>query len=380
MPKDFGTTVTAQKYMAKTLKVFFQRSFLRDVTNRDFETPGDDNPKSTRSIKREHQKFHITALYSNGWSDYSGSDLSFADVKEVVSTLTIDVIKSLADMVKSLSAFKSSVNDPESSVIDNAAGKLKRLLDQKVLEYYADAASGNWLGTSYTTGTVEVAVTTGVVTGTGTTFTSGMVGKPFKADGHSGWYRVKSFSSTTEIVIEDDSDDETSAYTGGAISASSSYEIQANTAIAITQNNIAQYLAQLSEMLDEGEVPAENRYVILPAVAKKCLLKAAEFNVDIEKVHDETVKKGKVAKAYGFDIYIAPTNWFQGDNTSGIYCLAGHKSFLTAGYGYIEPISINEKPENNFGAKIKGLFGAGFKVADERRKAGATMLATFSLA
>lgn len=376
---DFGTTVTAQKYMAKALKLFFQKSFLRDVTNRDFETPGDDNPKSTRSIKREHQKFHITSLYSNGWSNYSGSDLSFSDVTEVVSTLTIDVIKSLADMVKSLASFKSSVDDPESSVIDDASGKLKKLLDQKVLEYYADAASGNWIGTSYSTGTVAIAATTGVVTGTGTVFTASMVGKPFKAEGHTKWYRVKSRASNTEIVIENDSDDETSAYDGGVISGGSSYEIQANTAVAITQNNIAQYLAQLSEMLDEGEVPAEHRYVILPAVAKKCLLKASEFNVDIEKVHDETVKKGKVAKAYGFDIYIAPTSWFQGDNTSGIYCLAGHKSFLTAGYGFIEPISINENPENNFGAKIKGLFGAGFKVADERRKAGATMLATFNL-
>ncbi len=380
MPQNFGTTVTAQKFMANTLKVFFQRSFLRDVTNKDFYTPGDDNPKTTKSIKSKNQKFTISTLYSNGWKDYTGGAISASKVKESVSTLTINNFKSLEDEIESMAHFQSSVGDPQSSVIQDAGGKLKQLLDKAVLAMYGDAGAGNWVGTDYTTGTVAIDAS-GNVTGSGTTFTSAMVGRPFKADGHSKWYRVKSYASATSIVIENDSDDEASSYDGGVISSGASYTIQAVNAVAITKSNIAAQLQKISQNLDENEVPDDGqRFVILPAVAKSALLSAPEFNVDIEKVHGEIVKKGQIANAYGLRIFIAPTNWFSGDNTNGIYCVAGHKSFITAGYGFIEPITIvdSDKRETGYGDLIKGLFAFGFKVADERRKAGATFFATFS--
>lgn len=205
---DLGTTVTAQQFSKSLLRNVYRKTFLKDVTNRDYETPGNDDPKSTKSIKSMNQKFTITSLFSNGWSAYSGSALSFTAVKEIVSTLTIDTFKSLADTVTSLAAFKTSVSDPDSAVIESAAQKLRVILQKAVLAMYADAAAGNWIGTSYTTGTVTVDTTTGVVTGSGTTFIAGMVGKPFKALGHTKWYRVKTYSSGTSIVIENDSDDE----------------------------------------------------------------------------------------------------------------------------------------------------------------------------
>jgi hypothetical protein len=372
--------------MANVLKLVFRKSMFSEVTNRDFFTPGDDNPKSTKSIRSKNQKFSITTLLSNGWSNYSGSDLTFNEAKEIVSTLTIDTFKSLSDKIMSLAMFKSSVTDPKSAVIESAGGKLKATLDKAILAFYGDAGSGNWVGTSYVTGTVAIDVA-GAVTGSGTTFAAGMVGKPFKAAGLSKWYRVKTYSSTTSIVIEDDSDDEASAYTGGVISAGAAYEIQANTKIALTKTNISQYLIMCSQLLDEAhgdndelQVPAEDRFIILPAVAKSPLLTAAEFNADIEKVYDETVERGVIAKAYGFKIYIAPSTWFTGDNTNGYMCIFGHKSWLTAGFGFIEPVSIIEAKENqtNFGDKIKGLFGYGFKVADIRRMCGGVLYATFS--
>lgn len=385
---DMGTTVTAIQYMSNVLKQVFRKSFMVEVTNQDFYTPGDDNPKSTKSIKSKNQKFVITALHSNGWNEYSGSAISFTSVKEIVSTLTIDTFKSQADSIPSLAAFKSSVADPKSSIIESAGGKLKALLDKAVLGFYADAGAGNWVGTDYTTGTVTITVTTGAVVGSGTTFSSGMVGKPFKALGHTKWYRVKTFVNTTSIVIEDDSDDETSAYTGGAIDAGATYAVQANTKVAITKTNIAAEIALCSQYLDEAhgsndelQVPAEGRFMILPAIAKAPLLAASEFNPDIEKVYGETVVNGRVAKAYGFDIYIAPTSWFTGDNTNGYKCIFGHKSWLTAGYGFIEPTSIIPSAENqtNYGDMIKGLFGYGFKVADDRRMMGGQLYATFAL-
>lgn len=177
---DFGTSVTAQQFAKSLLRNVYRKTFLKDVTNRDYETPGNDDPKSTKSIKSMNQKFTITSLFSNGWNTYSGSDVSFTAVKEVVSTLTIDTFKALSDKVMSLATFKSSVTDPDSAVIDSAAQKLRVILQKAVLAMYADAGAGNWIGTSYTTGTVAVAITTGAVTGSGTTFTASMVGKPLE--------------------------------------------------------------------------------------------------------------------------------------------------------------------------------------------------------
>jgi hypothetical protein len=376
MPATFGTTV-AQEYTAKVLKVFFARSIFDDITNKDYFTPGDSNPRTTKNIKSRFQKFNIPTLYSNGWSTFSGSDLSFTAITESIATLTIDQFKALADLIPDLSVFKSQVKDPNSTIIQQAGDKLKKLMDQYATSFWSDVASGHWLGTNYTTGTVAVTTGTGAVTGTGTTFTAAMVGKPFKATGHSAWYRVKTYTSATSIVIEDDSDDETSAYTGGTISAGATYVIQANTALATTKTEIAGRLLTLSQMLDDAEVPQNDRWCILPADAKSALLTAAEFNRDIEVVYKETVQNGKIGKAYGMDLYVLPSANVAGDNTDGYKVMAGHKSFLTAGYGFISPIEV-VNPENNFGSKIKGLFAYGAKVADERRKAAAMLLATFS--
>lgn len=381
-----GNTVTAQQFMKGVLKSFHKRSWFVDVTNRDYETPGNDDPRSTKSIKSKNQKFTVTSLISGGWSTYSGSDLSFTNVAEVVSTLTIDTFKSVADSITSLAAFKSAVSDPNSAILTSQAEKLRVILQKAFLGMYADAGAGNWIGTSYTTGTVTITVTTGAVVGVGTTFTSGMVGRPFKALGHSKWYRVKTFTDTTHITIENDSDDETSQYDGGALSAVT-YEIQANTVVAITKSNIGAQLAACAQALDgafygdhdEMTVPTSDRFIVLPHVARSPLVTASEFNRDIEMVYSDTVKEGKVGRAYGMDIYLANAAWFQG-SAAGYYCVFGHKSWLTAGLGFIDPVVIITSAENqtNFGDKIKGLFGYGLKVADSRRYMGGVLFATFA--
>lgn len=380
MPQTLGTTVTAQMFMVNTLKVFFRKSLIALITNNDFYSDaGDIDEKSTKSIRTKNQKFTISTLYSNGWATYSGSALTWNDVKEVVSTLVIDQFKSFSDKISSLSYFKSAVKDPKSSVIEHAGGSLRELVDQAVLDMVDDAGAGNWIGTDYTTGTVAIDAS-GNVTGSGTTFTSGMVGKPFKATGHSKWYRVKTYTSATAIVIENDSDDEATSYDGGVISAGATYTIQANAKVALTKSNVAAYLTLAKVSLDNYSIPEEDRFIVLPATAQVSINAAAEFNKDLNQVFDATVVKGRVEVAYGFKIYYVPDAWVNGDNTNGYHCMFGHKSFVTAGYGFIEPISIILSKDNqtNFGDLMKGLYGFGLKVADERRRAGGKLLATFA--
>lgn len=54
----------------------------------------------------------------------------------------------------------------------------------------------------YTAGTVTVTNNSATVTGSGTTFTSAMVGRYFSVTNDGKWYKIKTFSSTTSIVLE----------------------------------------------------------------------------------------------------------------------------------------------------------------------------------
>lgn len=382
---DLGTTTTSIKYQTKALQKFFQRSMYVEVVNDNFEAQNVSDPKMKKTVDKKFKEFVVTTLTGGGWKSTDGvSAITYTKVREVISRLIVNTFLEVSDEIPSVAAFASAVDAPESEIINQAGNALYEEMDKAILAFYADAASGNWLGTSYATGTVTVTVTTGAVVGVGTTFIASMVGKPFKAAGHTKWYRVKTYTDATNIVIENDSDDETSAYDGGAIAGGSSYEIQANTCLAIVKTNIKYYLDVLSSMLDTQKVPNDGkRWLALPAMAAKpVLLAAPEFNVDIEKVHGEVVQKGLVARSSGFDLYFLPDAWFTGDNTNGYKCVGGHKAFITGAFGYIENISTIKAEDNPNGHSdlVKGLFGHGEKVADERRKAGVCFFAKFNLA
>lgn len=384
MGVELGTTTTSIKYQTKALQKFFQRSMYVEVVNDNFEAQNVTDPKMKKKVDGKFKEFVVTTLSGGGWKSTDGkSAISYSKVTEILSRLVVNTFLEIADEIPSVDAFASAVDAPESDIIDQAGNALYEEMDKSVLGFYADAAAGNWLGTSFTTGTVTVDVTTGVVTHSATGFVSGMVGKPFKAAGHAKWYRVKHYTSTSQIEIENDSDDVASAYDGGAIGAGATFEIQAHTCLAITKANFKYSLDVLSAKLTTNKVPNDGkRWMALPVeAAQPVLLAAPEFNVSIEKVADETLIKGKVAKASGFDLYFLPDAWFTGDNTNGYKCVGGHKSFLTGAFGYLENIKTIKAEDNQTGHSdlIKGLFGHGEKVADERRKAGVCLFAKFSL-
>lgn len=353
---DYASTLNtlfSQKLIQKT----FDKSIARQITNQDYEG----------EVKDKTSVLKILSLNLGEWANYTGS-LTYANPTETVATLTTDQEKSITFQIRDISKFKSWIKDPKSPVLEQQAAKLGKLWDTFVLGLYADAAAGNWYGTSYTAGTVAVAATTGVVTGSATTFASGMVGKPFKAAGHTKWYRVKSYSSTTEIVIEDDSDDTASAYTGGAISGGAAYEIQANTVLTIdgSTNKVSTMLMTLKQLMDEKDgVPAEGRFCVLPPVGHTSILKDTTFKYDIQSSQEEMLKNGYLGMAFGFKLYMS--NDLTGDNTSGFHVLAGHVGGITFAEGLSQgPESLRLEGDFADGYRELRIYGA--KVADERRK------------
>lgn len=354
----YGTKL-AEGFSAKMIKHIYTKAPIDEIVNRDYEG----------EINAVGSKLNILSLARIAEKDYNGSNLTPDDLSEVNAQLVIDKYKSFYWREKTIDKWKSYIKNPKGTVLQQTANERKKNIMIYLLGFWADAAAGQWYGTDYTTGTVEIATTTGVVTGTGTTFTSAMIGKPFKATGHTKWYRVKARNSNTEIVIENDSDDETSAYDGGAISAGATYIIQANTAKTI-DNSTNKFLAMVDffkQTLDDAEVPDEDRFIFIPPVGATSLRNDPGIKLNVPEVYQELVKKGLVTIIDNFQVFEQPSSRFAGDNTNGFHIIAGHKSWLTFADKALE-VGMEEDLIGNFGSAYKDLFVYGGKVADERRK------------
>lgn len=356
---DYATTLS-EGFSQKIVKIYFERSVADEIANHDYEG----------EIKDQKSKLNILTFGALALRNYAGTTMSTPDdPDESVGVLETSQKKAYYFKIKSLSKFQSWIKNPEGTLLETLAKTLKQTIDAYVLGLYGDVGAGNRVGTSYTTGTVTVDVTTGAVTGSGTTFTAAMVGKGFKAVGHTKWYRVKTYSSATAIVIENDSDDETSAYDGGAIAGGTAYEIEAATKVQVAANTIYSKIADLATKLDDAQVPAEDRYLIVPPKIYNLLVQADELTPAVSEAYQKVVLKGYVGDCAGF--MVLKSTQVAGNNTDGYHVLAVHKSWVTLAMGFVE--TGIEDLIGDFGKAYKGLTVYGAKVVDERRKAGAEL-------
>lgn len=364
-----GNTI-AQGFSQKLMLEMYDRDVIGEITNQDYQG----------EINAVGSKLNILNFDRLSEKTYSGSNLTVDDLTENNSQLTIDQYKSFYWKEKTLDNWLSYIKDPHPTIVTQVANERNKNKDSYVLGFYGDVGAGNRVGTNYTTGTVTVDVTTGLVTGSGTTFTSAMVGRGFKATGHTKWYRVKTYSSATSIVIEDDKDDATSAYTGGAISGGTAYIIEAATPVAITTSNLLSQVASLKQKLDEAEsygyssVPDEGRFLIIPPAFENTLVRSSGVALHVPDVYQELVKKGFITMLQGFKVF--KSNRLTGNNTDGYRVLAGHPSWLTFAEKTLDA-RMEEDLIGNFGSAYKDLFVYGAKVTDARRHFAAEGYFTF---
>lgn len=364
-----GTTL-AQAFSQKLMLEMYDRDLISVITNRDYEG----------EINAVGSKLNMLNFDRLSEKTYSGSALTADDLTENNSQLVINQYKSFYWKEKTLDNWLSYIKNPHPTIVTQVANERRQNMDEYVFGLYGDVGAGNRVGTDYTTGTVTVDVTTGVVTGSGTTFTSDMVGRGFKATGHSKWYRIKTYSSATSIVIEDDLDDATSAYTGGAIGAGATYRIEAADPIAITTTNLLQKVADLKLKLDQAPtygysaVPDEGRFLIVPPDFENVLVRASGVALHVPDVYQELVKKGFITMLQGFMVF--KSNRLTGNNTDGYRVLAGHPSWMTFAEKVLDA-RMEEDLIGDFGTAYKDLFVYGAKVADPRRHFAAEGYFTF---
>jgi hypothetical protein len=228
-------------------------------------------------------------------------------------------------------------------------------------------------GTGYATGTAAVAVTTGVVTGSGTTFTSGMVGGIFTITGLTGSYLVTAFTHASSITIKDL---DGVAYTGGAVS-DTTYNIVGAQALAVTKSNVYETLVDLSTKLDQSLCPTEGRFIVVNGAMKGVLRKAPEFIPAVNSAYDGVTIKGLLGEVAGFKVL--QSELVDGNNTTGYWFLAGTKDFM-AFATQISKVSVvpSEADPNSFISTCKGLLVYGRKVFAGNRARGAVLRATLS--
>lgn len=364
-----GNTI-AQAFSNKLMLEFYDRSLIDQIVNRDYQG----------EINAVGSKINILNFDRVSEKTYSGADLTADDLTENNDTMTIDQYKSFYWKEKTLDNWLSYIKDPHPTIVSQVANERRKNVDTWVLGFYGDVAAGNRIGTDYTTGTVTVATSTGIVTGSGTTFTAAMVGRGFKATGHTSWYRISAYSSPTSITIVDDKD-ASSAYTGGAINAGATYTIEANTAVSITTSNLLEKVADLKQVLDKAEanghstVPDEDRWLIVPPEFENTLVRSSGIALHVPAVYEELVKRGFITELLGFKVF--KSNRLTGNNTDGYRILGGHPKWLTFAEKVLTA-RMEEDLTGNFGTAYKDLFVYGAKVTDERRAFAAELFATFA--
>lgn len=366
----YGTKL-AEGFSSKVMQWVYDQDKLDMIVNRNFEG----------EINGVGSKLNILDFDKLSEKTYANSALSADSLTENNGQLVIDQYKSFYWKEMTLAKWLSYIKNPHPYVVTQVGNERAKNMETYALGFYGDVGAGNRIGTDYTTGTVTVDVTTGLVTGSGTTFTSAMVGKGFKATGHTTWYRVKTFTNTTSIVIEDDKDDIDSAYTGGAITAGATYTIEASTVLSITASNVLAKVAKAKQILDLAEkngytaVPDTDRFLVAPPEFFTTLTQGTGIALHIEPVYNELVKKGFMGELQGFKLI--KSNRLTGNNTDGYHCIFGHQNWLTFAEKVLDA-RMEEDLIGDFGTAYKDLFVYGGKVKDINRHQAGEIFATFA--
>lgn len=186
---------------------------------------------------------------------------------------------------------------------------------------------------------------------------------------------------------------DTGATDGGAWPSNASggfgWEIQAAIATTVSASTIFDQTTLLAEVLDNANIPMDNRKFTLNSSGVTALRQAAELQpTGIADLYKETVLNGKVGRISNFDVHMATgarVSFRAGRSTGtgngvdlvpvagsrGNLYLANHTGFVTFAEKWTETRVVNA--ERQFARLYQGLFLFGKKVPRERRKFAAVL-------
>jgi hypothetical protein len=352
-------TKLAEAFASQSLEIFYATSITDEITNSEYEG----------QIKDKSSTLNVLTFGAITEHTYNGSDMTADTLTESNCQLVTNQLKYIYFNIKDYDTFRSYIKNPESTIQKQVASRMKLVIDTFVLTFYTDAKA-DIIGTDFSTGTIEVAVTTGEVTHSATGFLATMVGKLFKAVGHSEYYRIITYTDTNTIWIADDLDDVASQYTGGAIAGSTAFVIRGLTSVQVTSSTIFGKITDMATALNNQAIPQNDRFLVLPSTIAGVLKQSVQYvgtGAGSEAAINNALNGRLPGIFAGFKIFEVPDSYVAGNATDGWHCLGGHKSAICFAMGLTE--NGIEDAYKNFGKNYKSLYVYGAKVPDERRKA-----------
>lgn len=428
----------ANKVLART----YQNAVAPGIVNRDYEG----------EIKKPGDRVNILSFLNDGeLGDYVvGTDMVVGRILDWEDQLIVEKRKYYHFSLDRLESLFTYADDIPEVLINEHGQVLERTIDTYVLNKFGEETkAGNWIGvdlvvagsanthasvvTTATGGTVTLS--TNVVNGgdgnqgpapvenprDGVNYMAGFqtsdLYKGFRlrsaAAWVSPWWRISAVTNTMVATLTEW--DEATAgpdfaenYTlrgvfGGDGRSFARYgtdasligmtglgwELQAAAPTAVTSGVIYEQTTLLAEALDEGEVPAEGRTLVLPPAGITMLRQASELQPSgISEIYSGTILNGRVMRIGGFDVHSAAgarvstrgghasTSDFGSDIaltvfTTGYQIPANHRGFITYADKWSESRVVDA--ENQFAKKYQGLYLFGAKVPLSRRKYGAVL-------
>lgn len=350
---------TPVKYSLKLVELLYNDTIYPQITNTSYEG----------AIKDSGDRVRVRTAGKISLSAYTkGMQLVKQELTPTYEDLIIDKQYYFSFGVDDIDKMQNDIN-AITEYASNTKNDMSELIDTDILAYMPkNVNSANMLGTAYATGTVEIA-TTGVVTGSGTTFVAGHIGGIFTATGLTGSYLVTARASNTEITIKNLGGE---TYTGGALSAGAAYSIAGAVALSTAKATAYQRLVDLSTALNKSLAPRNDRFVVVNAAFEGVLRQAPEFIPAVESAYKGVVEKGLIGMIAGFKVI--SSELVAGDNTTGYWYVAGTKDFCAFALQIMKTSVIpSEMSEDSFISTCKGLLVWGRKVFNGNRAKGAVL-------
>lgn len=139
---------------------------------------------------------------------------------------------------------------------------------------------------------------------------------------------------------------------------SGSYNIgSADTALAITKDNALDFIIDCGSVLDEQNVPDEDRWMVIPALVANRIKKSDIKQVYVTGDEKSSLRTGNIGKIDRFNIFVS--NMFVADSGKW-YPIFGHKSAITFATQVVKNEVVSR--EKHFGKVHRGLCVYGFEV------------------
>lgn len=351
---------TPVKYSLKLVELLYNDTLYPNITNTTYEG----------MIKDSGDRVRVRTAGKISLSTYTkGMQLVKQELTPTSEDLIIDQQQYFSFGVDDVDKFQNDIN-AITEYASNTKRDMETLIDTDLLAYAVkNVYYSNMIGTNYSTGTITIAATTGVVTGSATTFTAAMVGGILKASTLSKGYYIKTYTSATSITVVDQ--DDLTTYTGGAVTGSDTYVIYGATHIASTKSTIYKDLVTLHTAMSANLCPRDGRFIVVNAATEGIIRQAPEFIPAVQTSYDNVVQKGLLGSIAGFKVYFSEL--VAGNSTTGYFLFAGTKDFLSFAAQIMKTSVVpSEADPNSFISTCKGLLVYGRKVfAGNRVRGGA---------